>query len=67
MRRSFLGSSWQRSCSRPGSRGFAIDAPQLYEQLYPAALAEAEAETLGWVVAAAYDYQELRGRQHDNE
>jgi hypothetical protein len=44
----------------PWKLRFAIDAPQLYEQLYPAALAEAEAETLGWLVAAAYGYQELR-------
>jgi hypothetical protein len=37
-----------------------IDAPKLYEQLYPAAVEEAQAETLGWLVAAAYGYQELR-------
>ncbi len=44
----------------PWKLRFAIDAPELYERLYPAALEEAEGETLGWLVAAAYGYQELR-------
>ena len=40
---------------------FAIDAPELYEELYTAAADEAEDETLGWLVSAAYGYQTLRG------
>jgi hypothetical protein len=39
---------------------FAIDAPQLYQELYDQADAEAAADTLGWLVAAGYGYQELR-------
>jgi hypothetical protein len=39
---------------------FAVDAVDLYEELYPRAAAEAEAETLGWLAAAGFGYQELR-------
>jgi len=39
---------------------FAIDAPELYDELYEAAAGEAEKETLGWLVSAAYGYQRLR-------
>jgi hypothetical protein len=39
---------------------FAVDARELYEELYPQAAAEAEAETLGWLAAAGFGYQELR-------
>jgi len=39
---------------------FAIDAPELYDELYQAAVDEAEDETLGWLVSAAYGYQRLR-------
>jgi len=39
---------------------FAIDAPELYVALYTAAADEADEETLGWLVSAAYGYQELR-------
>jgi hypothetical protein len=39
---------------------FAIDAPELYDELYQAAVDEAEDETLGWLVSAAYGYQTLR-------
>jgi len=35
---------------------FAVDAGELYEQ----ALAEAEADTLGWLAAAGFGYQKLR-------
>jgi len=35
---------------------FAIDAPELYDELYESALQEAEADTLGWLVSAAYGY-----------
>jgi hypothetical protein len=44
----------------PWKLSFAIDSPKLYNQLYPAAAAEAEDETLGWLVSAAYGYQDLR-------
>lgn len=39
---------------------FAIDAPELYDELYKTADAEAEDETLGWLVSVAYGYQRLR-------
>jgi hypothetical protein len=39
---------------------FAIDAPDFYTELYDEAVAEAEAETLGWLVSAAYGYHNLR-------
>lgn len=39
---------------------FAIDAPDLYAELYDEAVSEAEADTLGWLVSAAYGYHNLR-------
>lgn len=39
---------------------FALDAPDLYAELYDEALAEADADTLGWLVSAAYGYHNLR-------
>jgi hypothetical protein len=39
---------------------FAVDARDLYEELYPQAAAEAEADTLGWLAAAGLGYQALR-------
>jgi hypothetical protein len=39
---------------------FAIDAPDFYAELYDEAAAEAEADTLGWLVSAAYGYHNLR-------
>ena len=36
----------------PWKLRFAVDARDLYEELYPQAAAEAEAETLGWLAAA---------------
>jgi hypothetical protein len=44
----------------PWDLAFAVDARDLYEELYPQAAAEAEAETLGWLAAAGYGYQSLR-------
>jgi hypothetical protein len=44
----------------PWKLRFAIDAPNLYAELYPDAADEAEAGTLGWLVSVAYGYQELR-------
>jgi hypothetical protein len=38
----------------------AVDARELYDELYEQAAAEAEAETLGWLAAAGYGYQKLR-------
>lgn len=40
----------------PWQLKFAVDARELYEQ----AALEAPAETLGWLAAAGYGYQELR-------
>lgn len=39
---------------------FAVDARELYDELYEQAATEAEAETLGWLAAAGYGYQKLR-------
>lgn len=39
---------------------FAIDAPDLYAELYDEAVAEAKSDTLGWLVSAAYGYHNLR-------
>jgi hypothetical protein len=39
---------------------FAVDAPDLYAELYDEAAAEAENDTLGWLVSAAYGYHNLR-------
>jgi hypothetical protein len=44
----------------PWKLSFAIDSPKLYEELQPGAAEEADAETLGWLVSAAYGYQKLR-------
>lgn len=50
-----LLSSWRKLT-------FAVDAPELYHQLYEQASAEAAADTLGWLVSAGYGYQELQVR-----
>lgn len=39
---------------------FAVDAPDLYAELYDEAAAEAEGDTLGWLVSAGYGYHNLR-------
>jgi hypothetical protein len=39
---------------------FAVDAPDFYAELYDEAVAEAETDTLGWLVSAAYGYHSLR-------
>lgn len=39
---------------------FAVDAPDFYAELYDEAAAEAETDTLGWLVSAAYGYHNLR-------
>jgi hypothetical protein len=39
---------------------FAVDARELYDELYQQALAEADADTLGWLAAAGFGYQKLR-------
>ena len=44
----------------PWKLKFALDAKELYRELYPQAVAEADAETLGWLAAAGFGYQELR-------
>ena len=43
----------------PWQLKFAVDARDLYSELYDQAAAEAEADTLGWL-AAGYGYQALR-------
>lgn len=39
---------------------FAVDANELYDELYERASDEAEADTLGWLAEAAFGYQSLR-------
>ncbi len=39
---------------------FAVDARELYDELYEQASSEAQADTLGWLAAAGYGYQRLR-------
>lgn len=39
---------------------FAIDAPDLYAELYDEAAQEADRDTLGWLVSAGYGYHNLR-------
>jgi hypothetical protein len=41
---------------------FAVDARELYLELYNEAAAEAEAGTLSWLASAGYGYQALRQR-----
>jgi hypothetical protein len=49
----------------PWQLKFAVDARELYDELYPKAGAEAEADTLGWLAAAGYGYQALREENAD--
>jgi hypothetical protein len=44
----------------PWNLKFAVDAQQLYDELYEQAASEADASTLGWLAAAGYGYQALR-------
>ena len=44
----------------PWKLKFAVDAGDLYGELYKQADAEAEADTLGWLAAAGFGYQKLR-------
>ncbi len=44
----------------PWKLKFAVDAHDLYRELFPQAAEEADAETLGWLAAAGFGYQALR-------
>jgi hypothetical protein len=44
----------------PWELKFAVDAPELYAELYDQAAEEAEAGTLGWLAGAGFGYQALR-------
>jgi hypothetical protein len=44
----------------PWELKFAVDARQLYDELYEEAASEAKAGTLGWLASAGYGYQALR-------
>lgn len=44
----------------PWKLKFAIDAHELYDELYEQAAREAAADTLGWLAEAGYGYQALR-------
>ncbi len=43
---------------------FAVDAVDLYKELYPQAAAEANTDTLGWLASAGFGYQNLRAVNH---
>ncbi|MHB8243364.1 MAG: hypothetical protein ACYDHN_15415 [Solirubrobacteraceae bacterium] len=49
----------------PWKLKFAVDAGDLYRELYDQAAAEAEADTLGWLAAAGFGYQKLRAENGD--
>jgi hypothetical protein len=51
--------------SAPWRLKFAVDAADLYKQLYPEAVDEAERDTLGWLAAAGFGYQALRAENGD--
>lgn len=44
----------------PWQLKFAVDARELYDELYEQASVEADTDTLGWLAAAGYGYQALR-------
>ncbi len=44
----------------PWQLKFAVDARDLYNQLYPQASDEADTDRLGWLAEAGYGYQALR-------
>ena len=44
----------------PWQLKFAVDARELYDELYEQASAEADTDTLGWLAAAGFGYQALR-------
>jgi MFS family permease len=44
----------------PWKLKFAIDARELYDELYEQAAREAPTDTLGWLAEAGYGYQKLR-------
>jgi hypothetical protein len=44
----------------PWQLRFAVDARDLYDELFEQASTEAEAETLGWLAAAGFGFQALR-------
>jgi hypothetical protein len=44
----------------PWQLKFAVDARELYDELYEQAAREAPADTLGWLAEAGYGYQALR-------
>jgi hypothetical protein len=44
----------------PWKLKFAVDAPQLYDEFYEQAAAEADADTLGWLAGVGFSYQALR-------
>jgi hypothetical protein len=48
----------------PWDLRFSVDPRRLYDELYEAAAAEAEAGTLGWLASAGYGYKALRDANH---
>ena len=46
----------------PWKLKFAVDAPQLYDEFYEQAAAEADADTLGWLAGVGFSYQALPRR-----
>ncbi|HYM55412.1 MAG TPA: hypothetical protein VES97_08625 [Solirubrobacteraceae bacterium] len=44
----------------PWRMTFAVDARELYDELYPETRAASQTDKLGWLAAAGYGYQRLR-------
>ena len=55
-----LGLSAAAVLLAPWQLKFAVDARDLYNQLYPQASDEADTDRLGWLAEAGYGYQALR-------
>jgi hypothetical protein len=60
-----LGLAVAATLLAPWQLKFAADARELYGGLLAQAAAEADSETLGWLVAAGFGYQKLRDENSD--
>jgi hypothetical protein len=51
----------------PWRMGFAVDARELYERLYTEATDDASEGRRGWLISAAFIYQDMRNENEDRE
>jgi hypothetical protein len=51
----------------PWRMGFAVDARELYERLYAEATDDAREGRRGWLISAAFIYQDMRHKNEDRE